>query len=229
KIKLLLETLRPEAYVPMDISKTYLKETAQALSAEYPWLEVQAACVDFTEPMNLHFCPENVRKLAFFPGSSIGNFEPSQAGNFLQHIQDVVGKGGGLLIGVDLKKDKIILNNAYNDSAGITADFNLNLLTRINTELEADFKLDNFTHKAFYNDDMGRIEMHLVSKKEQTIRIGEQLISFRMGESIHTESSYKYTIEEFQLLASDAGYLPVHVWTDPDDQFSIHYLEVPGC
>lgn len=227
KIKLLLETLKPDAYVPMDISKDFLQESAQAIANEYPWLDVHAACVDFTEPMDLPFCPEEARKLAFFPGSSIGNFEPTQAQIFLHHVLDMVGPGGGMLIGVDLKKDEYKLRNAYNDDAGVTADFNLNLLSRINTELDANFELDHFDHHAFYNADAGRIEMHLVSQKSQQISIGDHLISFETGETIHTESSYKYTIEEFQKLGSDAGFMSVHVWTDPKNLFSVHYFEVP--
>jgi dimethylhistidine N-methyltransferase len=229
KIKPLLKSLKPATYVPMDISREYLKETAQSLSDEFPWLEVQAACVDFTSPVDLSFCPENARKLAFFPGSSIGNFEPSQARNFLRHMLETVGPEGGMLIGVDLKKDIEILNKAYNDAAGVTADFNLNLLTRINNELNADFDLSSFGHKAFYNDKAGCVEMHLVSQKAQQIKIGDNYIDFRQGETIHTESSYKYTIEEFQKLGNDAGFLPLHVWTDDRNRFSVHYFEAPAC
>ncbi len=227
KIKLLLDTLKPEAYVPMDISKEFLQESAQAVSDEFPWLDVHAACVDFTEPMELPFCPDEARKLAFFPGSSIGNFEPSLAQKFMQHVLNLVGPGGGILIGVDLKKDEQILNDAYNDNAGVTADFNLNLLARINSELDANFELEHFDHHAFYNADVGRIEMHLVSQKPQQIKIGEHLISFESGETIHTESSYKYTIKEFQSLGHKAGFNPIKVWTDQDDRFSVHYFEVP--
>lgn len=225
KIKLLLETLRPDAYVPMDISKEFLQASAQALSDEFPWLEVHAACVDFTGPIDLPFCPPDARKLAFFPGSSIGNFEPQQAKHFMRHVLNMVGDGGGMLIGVDLKKDEDSLNNAYNDTQGVTADFNLNLLSRINAELDANFELDHFDHHAFYNADAGRIEMHLVSQRPQKIKIGDHLILFNQGETIHTESSYKYTIEEFQELGSNAGFTPVHVWTDADNQFSVHYFE----
>ena len=225
KIKLLLEIFRPNAYIPMDISREFLQASAQALSDEYPWLEVHAACVDFTEPMDLPFCPPKVRKLAFFPGSSIGNFEPQQAVRFLRHVLTMVGEGGGLLIGVDLKKDAAKLNEAYNDRQGVTADFNLNLLSRINTELDADFDLDKFSHRAFYNSDAGRVEMHLVSQKSQQIKIGDHFISFEPGETIHTENSYKYSIEEFQELGSEAGFKPVKVWTDLDCQFSVHYFD----
>jgi len=225
KIKLLLEILKPEAYVPMDISKDFLQESAQAISDAYPWLDVHAACIDFTQPMDLPFCPTDARKMAFFPGSSIGNFEPTQARTFLRHILHMVGTGGGLLIGVDLKKDEHQLHSAYNDDAGATADFNLNLLSRINAELDADFELAHFDHHAFYNAEVGRIEMHLVSQKPQQIVIGDHQISFESGETIHTESSYKYTVEEFQQLGREAGFTPAHVWTDPNSLFSVHYFE----
>lgn len=226
KIKLLLDILKPKAYVPMDISKDFLQASAQAVSSEFPWLDVHAACVDFTEPMQLPFCPENVRKLAFFPGSSIGNFEPAYARQFLRHVVDLVGPAGGMLIGVDLKKDEQILHDAYNDKSGVTADFNLNVLSRINDELNADFELDNFNHQAFYNAELGRVEMHLISQKAQIIQIGEHSINFDHGESIHTENSYKYTVQEFQVLACEVGFRPVHVWTDPDELFSVQYFEV---
>lgn len=226
KIRLLLDTLKPQAYVPMDISRDFLQESAQEISADYPWLDVHAACVDFTAPIDLPFCPAEARKLAFFPGSSIGNFEPSEAQRFLQQVAELVGQSGGLLIGVDLKKDHAILNRAYNDRAGVTADFNLNLLSRINQELEADFDLQQFSHHAFYNASLGRVEMHLVSQREQQITIGDHLIEFETGESIHTENSYKYSVTEFQSLGRRAGYRPVQVWTDADELFSVHYFVV---
>ncbi len=229
KIKILLDTLRPKAYVPMDISKDFLQKSAQAISDEFPWLDVHAACVDFTAPIELPFCPENEHKLAFFPGSSVGNFEPKHAKQFLRQVVDMVGKGGGMLIGVDLKKEEQLLCDAYNDDAGVTAEFNLNLLSRINDELDANFNLEHFDHHAFYNSDIGRIEMHLVSQKSQEIKVGEHLINFTAGESIHTENSYKYTIKEFQQLAGDAGFMPVDVWTDDEKLFSVHYFEVPNC
>jgi len=229
KVRLLLDALKPQAYVPMDISKDHLKKAAQTLSADYPWLDVHAACIDFTQPLDLSFCPEDMQKIAFFPGSSIGNFEPPSAIQFMQQVVDAVGQGGGMLIGVDLKKDKQILDAAYNDEAGVTAAFNLNLLERINQELDADFEVDNFEHHAYYNQDKGRIEMHLRSQQEQIINIEDQIIKFNKGETIHTENSYKYTIKEFQAMATQAGFMPVYVWTDPDELFSVHYFEVPAC
>ncbi|MBN4080047.1 L-histidine N(alpha)-methyltransferase [Beggiatoa alba] len=229
KVRLLLDTLKPQAYVPMDISKDHLKKAAQALSADYPWLDIHAACVDFTEPMDLSFCPTDMQKIAFFPGSSIGNFEPHAAIQFMSQVADSVGHGGGMLIGVDLKKEKQILDAAYNDKAGVTAAFNLNLLDRINQELDADFIINNFEHHAFYNSDKGRIEMHLRSQQDQVINIEDLTIRFDKGETIHTENSYKYTINEFQAMAEKAGFTPVNVWTDLNALFSVHYFEVPAC
>lgn len=229
KIKLLLDTLQPKAYVPMDISKDFLQASAQAISEEYPWLDVHAACIDFTQPLDLPFCPADARKLAFFPGSSIGNFEPAQAINFMTQLARTVGPGGGLLIGVDLKKEASILNDAYNDREGVTAAFNLNLLQRINHELAAQFDLNLFAHQAFYNDEAGRIEMHLVSQTKQCVPVAESIVDFQVGETIHTESSYKYSVPEFQRLATAAGFTPVYVWTDEDNLFSVHYVEVATC
>lgn len=229
KVRLLLDDLRPQVYAPMDISKDHLRKAASALSEDYPWLDVHAACVDFTQPLDLSFCPEDMQRIAFFPGSSIGNFDPTAAIAFMRHVFEGVGPGGGMLIGVDLKKDRAILDAAYNDAAGITAAFNLNLLERINHELNANFRLDKFAHLAFYNPDRGRIEMHLRSQVEQVVYIDDQVITFRKGETIHTENSYKYTIREFQQMASQAGFMPVFVWTDPEELFSVHYFEVPAC
>jgi dimethylhistidine N-methyltransferase len=225
KVRTLLEAIQPAAYMPMDISRNYLLEAAQQLSADYPWLEVHATCIDFTAELTLHFCPPHAHRVAFFPGSSIGNFEPVDAIGFLQNIANMVGVGGGLLIGVDLKKDESILHAAYNDAQGITAEFNLNLLTRINRELDGDFDLDVFQHAAFYNPAAGRIEMHLTSYLPQTVTIGDEQVRIANNESIHTENSYKYHVEEFASLAKLAGFELVNVWTDPDNLFSLHYYQ----
>lgn len=226
KVRLLLDALQPAAYMPMDISRAHLLNAAQQLSEDYPWLEVHATCVDFTTEMKLRFCPPSIHKVAFFPGSSIGNFEPADAIGFLRNMANMVGSGGGLLIGVDLKKDHSILNAAYNDAQGVTAEFNLNLLTRINNELDGRFNIDAFKHKAFYNPLMGRIEMHISSRENQIIAVGDEAVNFNEAETIHTESSYKYTVEEFSGLAQVAGFELVTVWTDVDDLFSLHYYQV---
>ncbi|HKK06242.1 MAG TPA: L-histidine N(alpha)-methyltransferase [Gammaproteobacteria bacterium] len=226
KVRVLLDTLRPCAYMPMDISRDYLIAAAENISQDYPWLDVHAACADFTRPMDLPYSPEGARKVAFFPGSSIGNFEPPRAAEFMANVAAMVGPGGGLLIGVDLKKDPAVLNAAYNDSEGVTAAFNLNLLERINRELDADFDLGAFRHHAFFNEELGRMEMHLVSERDQSVRVDERRFEFAEGESIHTECSYKYHIEEFQALADQAGFAATQVWTDPKGQFSVHFFEV---
>jgi dimethylhistidine N-methyltransferase len=226
KVRMLLEALQPAAYMPMDISRNYLLQAAQQLATDYPWLEVHATCIDFTTELTLHFCPPHAHRVAFFPGSSIGNFEPADAVSFLQNIANMVGVGGGLLIGVDLKKDESILNAAYNDEQGVTAEFNLNLLSRINRELNGNFDLETFQHKAFYNPHGGRIEMHLTSCLSQIVKVGDEQIDIAVNESIHTENSYKYSIEEFSSLARLAGFELVNVWTDADELFSLHYYQI---
>ncbi len=228
KVRYLLDEIQPTAYMPMDISRVHLFDAVQQLSNEYPWLDIHASCMDFTTNVKLHFCPPNIHKVAFFPGSSIGNFEPDDAIVFMRHIAQVLGQGGSLLIGVDLKKDEKLLHAAYNDSQDVTAEFNLNLLHRINDELNANFDLEYFQHKALYNEQAGRIEMHLVSTVEQTVTIGEQEFTFRESETIHTENSYKYTVAEFGALAGQAGYEQKKVWRDSSDLFSLHYYEVMG-
>jgi len=227
KIRLLLDTLKPSVYMPMDISKDYLIKIAKDISSEYSWLDVHAACIDYTDEIKLPYNMDDVHKVAFFPGSSIGNFEPQNAVNFLKNIAEIVKPGGGILIGVDLKKEIDILNAAYNDSLGVTADFNLNLLTRINHELNANFDLNGFEHMAFYNDKKGRIEMHIKSKEYQEVLVGDYSISFFENETIHTENSYKYTINEFQVLLRCAGFEPLRVWTDENELFSVHYCNLP--
>jgi len=224
KVRILLEGLRPCAYVPMDISRNHLWLAAEQMAAEFPWLEVHAACTDFTRQMKLpHTVPEGAR-VAFFPGSSIGNFDPDSAVDFLSTVAELVEAEGFLLIGVDLKKEKAVLDAAYNDAGGITAAFNLNLLTRINRELGADFDLSAWRHKAFYNESLGRIEMHLESLAAQTVRVAGTSVDFGRGETIHTENSYKYGVEEFQRLTRRAGFMPMTVWTDQDRLFSVHLL-----
>lgn len=225
KVRLLLDDLKPAAYLPMDISRDFLFNAADQISSDYPWLEVHAACIDFTAPLELPYCPPDIHRVIFFPGSSIGNFEPSKAIDFLKNLANVAGANGSLLIGVDLKKDPAILNAAYNDADGITAAFNLNLLHRINRELDADIDIDNFAHHAFYNPELGRVEMHLVSQRPQTLNIAGQQFELARDEHIHTENSYKYTVEEFVQLAGQAGFVSRKVWTDKDELFSLHYFD----
>ena len=236
KVRFLLDAIKPQTYLPMDISRDYLVQVAQGLADDYPWLDVHAACIDYTAPIDISFAENNhpcqqtntgniKRKIAFFPGSSIGNFEKDQASQFLDNIAKMLGHNGGLLIGVDLKKDPSTLHAAYNDEEGATAEFNLNLLTRINRELGANFSTNDFSHHAFYNENKGRIEMHLVSDRQQTIFIGTEEFHFKKGDAIHTENSYKYHINEFQKLAALSGFQSKRVWTDDNELFSLHYFE----
>jgi dimethylhistidine N-methyltransferase len=224
KARILFEGLQPCAYIPMDISGDHLRVAAEAVAADYPWLEVHAACTDFTRLMTLPPSSPEGRRLAFFPGSSIGNFDPDRAVGFLRMIAEMVGPGGQLLIGVDLKKERRILEAAYNDAQGVTAAFNLNLLTRINRELGADFDLDGFRHEAVFNSALSRVEMHLISTRTQQVQVAGEVFAFSEGESIHTECSYKYRIDGFHALAAEAGFTAEQVWTDPDELFSVHCL-----
>ena len=226
KVSLMLEVLRPYAYVGVDISKDFLLQSTRRLAAAYPWLKGHAVCADFCQPLSLTCCPPQFKRVAFFPGSSIGNFEPQHAVLFMRQLQSVLGPTGALVIGVDLKKDPHHLNAAYNDAQGVTAEFNLNILRRMQRELGAQVDIRGFRHEAFYNEAHGRIEMHLVSQRTQQIRIDNEAFHFEKNERMHTENSYKYTIEEFQALARDAGYQPHTVWTDEKRLFSVHYLQV---
>jgi dimethylhistidine N-methyltransferase len=226
KTRLLLDQLRDlAAYVPIDISREQLLCVARELASTYSGLEVLPVCADYTCGFELPTMKQLSRRpVVYFPGSTIGNFDPIPAKHFLEHIAGVCGPGGGLLIGVDLKKDPAVLHNAYNDSHGVTAAFNLNLLERINRELDCDFQLDRFEHYAFYNPREGRVEMHLVSLGDQTVHLDNVTIHFAKGESIWTESSYKYTLEEFEQMAAAAGFKVERVWKDEQQWFSVQYL-----
>lgn len=226
KIRLLLDALQPAVYVPVDISRDFLLEAAGALAVDYPGLEVHAVCADFTRGLEFPCPAKTLPRAAFFPGSSIGNFDPQQARRLLQHVAQALGSGGQLLIGVDLQKDHAVLNRAYNDEAGYTAAFNLNLLTHINRALGADFNTGAFRHCAYYNDTAERVEMHLVSIRIQQVRIGERRLCFCNGDTIHTENAYKYTYDSFTQLAVSAGFTPVRVWMDEREYFSVHCLRV---
>ncbi|MDD5266683.1 MAG: L-histidine N(alpha)-methyltransferase [Methylococcales bacterium] len=228
KIRLLLDAIRPKCYIPMDISKNHLFQSVNLLAKDYPWLEIHAICVDYAGSWNLPPGLRGKNRIAFFPGSSIGNLSSEEAVSLLRRVARLVGNDGGLLIGVDLIKDIGVLEAAYNDQQKVTEAFNKNLLLRLNRELGASFQVDRFQHRAFYNRDLDRIEMHLASEGEQVISIAGELIHFKAGETIHTENSHKYSIAGFQRLALRAGFHPVKVWTDPDDLFSIHFLQAQG-
>jgi dimethylhistidine N-methyltransferase len=226
KIRLLLEAApHIAAYVPVDISADYLEEQAQELHRDFPQLKILPVAADFTKPFEL---PLGVRKLArvgFFPGSTIGNFEPLAAVAFLRNAARILGADASLIIGVDLVKDEYVLNAAYNDKAGVTAAFNLNLLARINREAGGDFDVRAFSHRAFFNTARERIEMHLVSEKQQTVTVGGETFDFAPGETIHTENSYKYSREGFRDLARQAGWLEQALWTDDGGNFSVRVLK----
>jgi len=222
KTRLLIEAVRPAAYVPVDISSDALDAAVKRLGRLYPWLRVRPLAADFSRPISL---PETRgRRVVYFPGSTIGNLAPQEAHAFLRMTRGQLGPRGAMLIGVDLKKDAAQLHAAYNDAKGVTAAFNLNLLARINRELGADFRLRRFRHYAFYNPARGRIEMHLVSLAAQRVNVGDHRFAFDAGESIHSENSYKYSIAEFQALAAHAGFRGAKVWTDRRGLFSLHGL-----
>ena len=227
KTRLLLDALRsPAAFVPIDISADHLLQSAAALAADYPNLEVLPVVADFTHPVKL---PDKARKasenrIGFFPGSTIGNFDHAGAADFLATVAGMVGGGGALLIGVDLKKDEDILVRAYDDAQGVTAAFNRNVLERINRELGGCFDIETFRHRALYNGAEGRIELHLVSEKDQTVTVHDRDFTFTKGETIHTENSCKYHVEEFSSLAAGAGFRSARTWVDGDGLFSLHYL-----
>jgi dimethylhistidine N-methyltransferase len=212
------------AYVPVDISLEMLVQEAEELRRDYPNLAVLPVEADFTQPFSLPAAVAEMAHTGFFPGSTIGNFEPHEACAFLRHAGRMLGRGATLIIGVDLVKDANILNAAYDDAAGVTAKFNLNLLARINRELGANFDLASFSHHAFYNSERHRVEMHLASRKRQKVRVAGRTIEFRAGETIHTENSYKYTLESFAALARGSGWKPVAAWTDAGANFSTHAL-----
>jgi L-histidine Nalpha-methyltransferase len=225
KVRILLAAATTiAAYVPVDISSEMLVQEAEELRRDYPKLAVLPVEADFTQPFSLPAAVAGMAHTGFFPGSTIGNFEPHEACAFLRHAGRMLGRGSSLIIGVDLVKDASILNAAYDDEAGITAKFNLNLLARINRELGANFDLASFSHHAFYNSERHRVEMHLASKKRQKVRVAGRVVEFRAGETIHTENSYKYTLDSFRALARGSGWRPLAVWTDPGANFSIHAL-----
>lgn len=229
KVRLLLDALKPAAYVPIDIAGDFLQRCASGLQREFPWLHIAALRADFAAmpslPADLPACPRTL----FYPGSTLGNFSPLQATGFLTHAKRLVGPGGKLLIGIDLHKDGTILNRAYNDSAGVTARFNRNVLNHLNRILPADFQPSQFSHVAFYNRDCHRIEMHLESRAEQTVTAAGETIHFATGERIHTEISCKYSMESFTALAAAADLNVRDCWRDNDNLFAVFLLSAGAC
>src|SRR6267154_5946329 len=214
------------AYVPVDISAEFLGTQAAALRRDVSNIAILPVAADFTRDFDL---PSQIRarpRVGFFPGSTIGNFEPQDATEFLRQAGRILGPGSTMIVGVDRIKDEAVLNAAYDDAAGVTARFNLNILRRMNRELSGDFDLASFRHRAFYNTADHRIEMHLESLRAQTVRVAGHNFSFAEGETIHTENSYKYTVDSFRALAEAAGWRPVAVWTDENDYFAVHALKI---
>ncbi len=212
-------------YVPVDISEEFLLETVEKLRSRYSNIPIIPVVADYTHPFeitDLQLSYDHI--VVYYPGSTIGNFLPTRAETFLKQISSICERDGGLLIGVDLEKDADLLEAAYNDSKGITAAFNKNILIRFNRELNADFNIENFEHESVYNKALGRVEMHLISTTEQDIHIGDEEIHLKKGESIHTENSYKYEISKFKEMAKSAGFETAKVWTDDRNYFSILYL-----
>lgn len=231
KTRLLLRNLEsPVAYVPVEISRSALAESVGKLELEFPRIEMLPVCADFTQPVKLPRAARAPRQtVVYFPGSTLGNFAPDEALRLLRQMRDEAGQGGGtlaggVLIGIDLVKDAAALEAAYNDAAGVTAEFTLNLLVRMNRELGADFDLAGFRHRARWHPLAGRIETHIVSRREQDVRLGGRAFHFAEGEAMLVEYSCKYTWNGFARFAARAGLRVAQVWTDPDQQFSVQWL-----
>lgn len=225
KVEWLLDALRPAAYVPVDVTGEQLALASRRLVASYPWLEVHAICADFGGDIQLPASLAGRPRVLFFPGSTIGNFTPAEAVPFLTRMRQLCGEHGALLIGVDLHKGADLLHAAYNDSAGVTAQFNLNILNHVNEVADGSFECDRFRHVAFFNSNESRVEMHLESRVDQTVTLGDHELVFRQGDRIHTENSYKYTMDGFRAVAEAAGFTPRHSWCDENGWFSVHLLE----
>jgi dimethylhistidine N-methyltransferase len=224
KVRLLLGVCDFAAYVPVDISGDFLNAQAHTLKQDFPELGVHPVVADFTMPFALPAAVQAMPKVGFFPGSTLGNFEPHEASAFLRTARNSLGDNARMIVGVDLEKDERVLSAAYNDAAGVTAQFNLNLLTRINRELGGDFDLSAFTHRAIYNRERHRIEMHLIARMAQTVHVMGRSFSFKAGETLHTECSYKYSIDRFRALAAGSGWTTTASWTDAAGMFSVHAL-----
>jgi len=227
KTRTLLERLEaPAAYVPVDIAREHLLAAAEQLARDYPALRIVPVCADFTQPFDL---PPQIafaqRRVVYFPGSTLGNFDEAHAQRLLSTMRTIIGHRGAVLIGIDLKKDPRLLEQAYDDRAGVTAAFNLNALRHINRKVGSNFDLDAFEHLALWVENKSRIEMHLVSTRDQVVRVGDERIEFARGEHLRTEYCHKYTLEGFANLAAHADLEVTHVWTDPHGKFSVQMLQ----
>jgi dimethylhistidine N-methyltransferase len=230
KVRVLLDAFAREtqpvaAYVPIDVSREQLADVASRISAAYPAMPVHPVCADYTAPLRLPALPQRARRVAFFPGSTIGNFHPTEAAAFLRRVRRAVANDGALVLGLDRRKDADTLHAAYDDAAGVTAEFNLNVLRRLNRELQADFDVARFRHRAFFNDTASRVEMHLVSLDAQVVHVAGERIAFHAGESIWTESSYKYDRRTLDTLVTGAGFRITRLWTDAAERFWVAWLD----
>lgn len=223
-VTLISSLINPAAYVLVDISPDAVQSSGQELSRKFPGLRVVSICADYLMMDEIPIMDEARKKVIVFLGSTLGNYEPDSARRFLEECHDELGPNDGMLIGVDLKKDVEVLNRAYNDSQGFTEQFNLNLLWRVKRELDTDINPEKFSHRAFYNEEKGRIEMHLVSCEDQSVAVNGNVFHFEEGETIHTESSYKYTIEQFMELAESSGLKVDRMWKDSRGFFGLFYL-----
>jgi L-histidine Nalpha-methyltransferase len=221
KTPLLLDAVRPHAYVPVDISGPFLLDAAAEIARDYPAIDVRPVVADFTRPLTLAGAAR-APLIGFFPGSTIGNFGPSAGIDLLRSFRNALGESARLVIGIDLRKNPRLLEAAYDDSAGVTAAFNLNILHRINRELDGTIPIEAFEHQAVWHDGFGRIEMHLAAKEDVTFRAAGRSFAMAEGETIHTENSYKFRAEEVRLMARASGWEPMAMWTDPEGHFSLH-------
>jgi dimethylhistidine N-methyltransferase len=227
KIRLLLDALEePASYTPVDISHRQLADVAASLGRDYPALPIRPVCADYTRQLDIPPLPVRARRVGFFPGSSIGNFHPPEAIAFLRRVRQTLGRDGAIVLGVDRRKDVPTLHAAYNDARGVTAEFNLNMLVRLNRELDANFDLSLFRHRAFFNDAASRIEMHLESEARQSVTIAGERVSFDAGETIWTESSYKYDFDALRVVIAAAGFDITRLWTDARELFWVAFLSV---
>ncbi|MCK0155105.1 L-histidine N(alpha)-methyltransferase [Alcanivorax sp. S6407] len=222
KVRLLLERWSPECYMPLEISRDCLLQATRELSRDFPGVQISAVCADYCQALSLPADKDPNGRVVFFPGSTIGNFEPAERQQFLRGLHQLAGPGGSLLIGADLHKDCATLHAAYNDAEGLTAAFNLNALHHINHELDCHFQVEQMRHLAFYNEQARRIEMHLECLCDQQLQLGENRLTLPAGTRIHTENSYKFTVEGFTRELINAGFTPRSCWTDPDNLFSLH-------
>lgn len=224
KSRIMLETINPAAYIPVDISSAHLVESAQQIHREFIGLSVYPICADYTQAFEMPEVISSDNRAVFFPGSSIGNFGRDEARNFLKTAADVVGENGAIVLGVDTRKSANVIEPAYNDSRCVTAMFNKNILQHLNNEIGSDFQLNYFDHRAFYDEQEGCLQMHLVCNSEHEVTIGADSFTFREGETIHTENSFKYSANELEEVASQAGFTCEAIWTDRKEWFMVAFL-----